>query len=149
MSFDEWLASDDSATLFDFSDCQGASSAASADMGTGPIETPYQQEPPMFYPSVPSDLRASDQNGETRMLLLLILSRLETQDRLMTKIDSVMDKIDRFMSRVDSAMENIRTGLDKFTADMIGFLKGCVVFAGNQDVNADEEMGSLLSTKAT
>lgn len=54
-----------------------------------------------------------------------------------------MEKNDNFMTRIDSAMESIKVDLQKFTTDMISFLKGSGLLPGPQ---ADEEMGLETTT---
>ncbi|KAI1158962.1 hypothetical protein F5B18DRAFT_47194 [Nemania serpens] len=52
------------------------------------------------------------------------MSRLDTLEHFVAKVDIAMGKINDFMARVDLAMETMKGDLQSFSAGMVGLLRG-------------------------
>ncbi|KAI1158837.1 hypothetical protein F5B18DRAFT_639561 [Nemania serpens] len=74
------------------------------------------------------------------------MSRLDTLERFVAKVDSMMDKIYDVIARVDLAMENMGGDLQSFLASMAGFLRGWGLFLPTQDTMVDVEVGDAVAT---
>ncbi|KAK8121334.1 hypothetical protein PG999_005454 [Apiospora kogelbergensis] len=68
------------------------------------------------------------QDGEHRTLLLLLLSRLDT--------------IERILAKIDSAVERIKDDLHGFSRDVISIIRGCGF--SESDPSPDEEQGGIV-----
>ncbi|KAI1340618.1 hypothetical protein F5Y15DRAFT_414936 [Xylariaceae sp. FL0016] len=113
--------------------------SALPDFQKEPSPFPALPDPMVAFPSVSHEASSN----ETRMLLLLILSRLDTLERIANKTDSALDRVLQSMSIVSSSMESMKIDLQKFAADMIGFLRGCGLLPGDRSPRGDEELGQL------
>jgi hypothetical protein len=51
------------------------------------------------------------------------MSRLDTLEHFVAKVDIAMGKVNDFMARVDLAMETMRGDLQSFSVGMVGLLR--------------------------
>lgn len=59
--------------------------------------------------------------------------RLDDIERVMLRVDAAMTRVETLVSSVYTATGDIRTGLQKFSNDIIKLLKSCGLLPRNQD----------------
>ncbi|KAK6841013.1 hypothetical protein PG987_001873 [Apiospora arundinis] len=90
-----------------------------------PFTAPAQAQ---YLPYPQSHQYVGSQDGEHRTLLLLLLSRLDT--------------IERILAKVESAVEKIKDDLHGFSRDVISIIRGCGF--SESDPSPDEEQGDIV-----
>ncbi|KAI0398856.1 hypothetical protein F4802DRAFT_611321 [Xylaria palmicola] len=86
--------------------------------------TPLTPLDSTFYPPTPPKAVITAKNGETRRLLPLVISRLDTLEHFVTKVNIAIGKINDFIARINLAIENIRGYLQRFSASIVGLFRG-------------------------
>lgn len=72
---------------------------------------------------------------------MLLLSRLDTIERILNKVDDAVGKIHHAVETVHNAMDKVKNDLHEFSQDMISLFRGCGFFDGSSDTVVDEELG--------
>ncbi|KAI0977478.1 hypothetical protein F4678DRAFT_455623 [Xylaria arbuscula] len=140
----EWLAEvEDTTSPIGLPDLQAdTNTTTTTTTGSTPLTPPDSTR----YPLSPPEVVITNENGETRRLLPLVMSRLDTLEHFVAKVDIAMGKIDDFMARVDLTMENMRGDLQSFSANMVGLLRGWGLLPRTPGTTVDVETGDAVAT---
>ncbi|KAI0976393.1 hypothetical protein F4678DRAFT_456719 [Xylaria arbuscula] len=128
----DWLGSIDQGTTSSFQFPEIRQDLSLEDTRT---ETPGNQ------PQLAQGDGLDAQTRELRIISLLTKGRLDDMERVILRIDASMARVEALVSKVDAATGEIRAGLQKFSNDVIDFLRSCGLHAHNQRQHPDEEMG--------
>lgn len=71
---------------------------------------------------------------------MLLLSRLDTIERILNKVDDAVGKIHHAVETVHNAMDKFKNDLHEFSKDVISLVRGWSFFDGSSDTVVDEEL---------
>ncbi|KAI0525809.1 hypothetical protein F5B22DRAFT_587841 [Xylaria bambusicola] len=140
----EWLAEiEDTTSPIGLPDLPTDTDTTTATTTSTPLTPPDST----LYPLTPPEVVITNEDGETRRLLPLVMSRLDTLEHFVTKVDIAMGKINDFMARVDLAMETMKGDLQSFSAGMVGLLRGWGLLPRTPGTTmVDVETGNAVAT---